>query len=73
MMHFRYPTRLGGGVSHYTAIEMIEDDGVEALFGIYDSVELQAGPKLYVTFQRFASSLTQSQPTSLPSFHYEQS
>ena len=72
-MHFRYPTRLGGGVSHYTTIEMTEDDDVEVLFGIYDSIELQTRPELYVTFQRFASSSTQSQPTSLPSFHYEQS
>jgi len=39
-MHFRYPTRLGGGVSHYTAIEMTKDDDVEALFRIYDSIEL---------------------------------
>jgi len=37
-IHFRYPTRLGGGVSHYTAIEMTEDDDVEAFFGIYDSI-----------------------------------
>jgi len=72
-MHFRYPTRLGRGVSHYIAIEMTEDDDVEALFGIYDSIELQTRPELYVTFQSFASSSTQSQPTSLPSFHYEQS
>jgi len=61
------------GVSHYTAIEIIEDDDVEALFGIYDSIELYTGPELYITFQRFASSSTQSQPTSLLSFHYEQS
>jgi len=33
-IHFRYPTRLGGGVSHYTAIEMTKDDDVEAFFGI---------------------------------------
>jgi len=72
-MHFRYPTRLGGGVSHYTAIEMTENDDVEVLFGIYDSIQLQTGPEVYVTFQRFASSSTQSQPTCLPSFHYEQS
>jgi len=70
MMHFRYPTRLGRGVSHYTTIKMTEDDDVEALFDIYDYIELQTRPKLYVTFQRFASYLTQSQPTSLP---YEQS
>jgi len=70
-MHFRYPTRLGGGVSQYTTIEMTEDDDVEVLFDIYDSIELQTGPELYVTFQRFASSSTQSQPTSLPFFHYE--
>jgi len=72
-MHFRYPTRLGGGVSHYTTIEMTEDDDVEAFFDICDSIELQTGPELYVTFQRFASSSTQSQPTFLQSFHYEQS
>ena len=72
-MHFRYPTRLGGEVSHYTTIEMTEDDDVQVLFGIYDSIKLQTGPELYVTFQRFASSSTQSQPTSLPFFHYEQS
>jgi len=59
-MHFRYPTRLGGGVSHYIAIEMTEDDDDEALFGIYDSIELQIRPELYVTFQRFVSSSTQS-------------
>jgi len=39
-MHFRYPTRLDGGVSHYIAIEITEDDDVEALFDIYDSIEL---------------------------------
>ena len=41
MMHFRYPTRCGGGVSHYTATKITEDDDIEALFGIYDSIELQ--------------------------------
>jgi len=41
IIHFCYTTRLCGGVSHYTAIEMTEDDDVEAFFGIYDSIELK--------------------------------
>jgi len=57
--HFRYSTRLGGGISHYTAIEMTEDDDVEVFFVIYDSIQLQIGPEVYVTFERFASSSTQ--------------
>ena len=75
-IHFRYPTRLGGGVSHYTTIEMIEDDDVEAFFGIYDSIQLQSRPEVYVTFESFASSSSQCQPThSSPSLniHFEQS
>jgi len=75
-IHFCYLTRLGGGVSHYTAIEMTEDDDVEALFGIYDSIQLQSRPEVYVTFERFASSSTQCQPiNSSPSLniHFEPS
>ena len=75
-IHFRYPIRLGGGVSHYTAIEMTEDDDVEAFFDIYDSIQLQTRPEVYVTFERFASSSTQCQPThSSPSLniHFEPS
>ena len=74
--HFSYPTRLGGWVSHYTAIEMTEDDDVEAFFGIYDSIQLQTRPEVYVTFERFASSSTQRQNThSSPSLniHFESS
>jgi len=49
-MHFFYPTRLGGGVTHYTATEIIKDDDVEGLFNIYESIELQTKSNLYVTF-----------------------
>jgi len=74
----RVATRLGGGVSHYTAIEMTEDDDVEVFFGMYDSIQLQTRPEVYVTFERFASSSTQCQPThSSPSpslnIHFEPS
>jgi len=58
MMNFRYPTRLGGALSHYTTIGMTEDDDVKVLFDNYDSIELQTEPELYVTFQRFAFSST---------------
>jgi len=72
MMHFCYLTRLGIGVNHYTTIEKTEDDDVDAFFNIYDSIELQIGPKVYVTF---APSLTKCQPTNYSpssSFHFEQ-
>jgi len=39
-IHFRYPTRLGKELSHYTVIDIIKDDYVEALLGIYDFIEL---------------------------------
>lgn len=61
-MHFHYLNELKGGggvVNHYTVIEMIEDDDIEAFFDIYDSIGLQTELDLYVTFQTFASSSTQ--------------
>jgi len=55
---------------------MTDDDDAEAFFGIYDSIQLQTRPKVYVTFEKFASSSTQCQLTHSSSslnIHFEPS
>ncbi|XP_020224181.1 uncharacterized protein LOC109806214 [Cajanus cajan] len=41
-IHFRYPIRLGPGVSNYTCVELTDDEDVEALFNVHDSNQLQS-------------------------------
>ena len=66
-IHLRYPIRLGPGVTNYTAVELNDDEDVQAIFNIHDSIQAQAGIELYVTFDSCTSSFSKPQPHLSPS------
>ena len=66
-IYFRFPIRLGPGVSNYRCVEMNDEEDVEALFNVHDSNELQSGLELYVTFSSNQSQTPQLSLSHSPS------